>query len=249
MGQWRATAASAIGTSHVKRQEPCQDVSLCAVSGERLICAVSDGAGSAAHAEIGAQLAAIQFAAWARTITDPGTIDRDQVTHFLDSLRTVLAAEAQATGAVIADYACTLLGVVATPHCMVCCQIGDGAIVASGAEVGTYEVTFWPQHGEYANTTNFVTQANAAAVCEVRVWPPVTAFALFSDGLERLILNEAARTVHAPALAPVFDWFRSPEAADAATRSHAVTSWLDSDRINARTDDDKSLVVAVLTED
>ena len=72
-------------------------------------------------------------------------------------------------------------------------------------------------------------------------------FAIFSDGLERLILHEATQRVHAPALRPIFDWLRTNEADGQGTQ--ALTAYLQSDHINTRTDDDKSLVVAVLVQD
>jgi hypothetical protein len=203
---WRATAVSATGTSHFRSGEACQDASRCELRGDTLLCAVSDGAGSAKHAAVGARITTGQFVEWARPISDPARIDRDQVATFLQSLGATLATEAQNNDAAISDYACTLLGVIATPGCMVAVQLGDGAIViptipaiTDSSAPSSYMAVFWPQHGEFANTTNFVTQANAADIVEVSVLPPVDAFALFSDGLERLILHAATRTVHAPA--------------------------------------------------
>jgi hypothetical protein len=248
MSRWRVASASVIGTSHLKRQAPCQDYSLCSTTEDRLICAISDGAGTASHADTGARITATYFVQ-AFSEVDLAVIDREHITDFLGSLQTLLVKEASGSGAIIDDYACTLLGVVVSPTHTLYFQIGDGAIVIPASDPDAYDWVFWPQHGEYANTTNFVTQANAPDVCKLRVGPPISEFALFSDGLERLILNEATRSVHAPALRPIFDWFRSPEAVDAAERSRALETYLDSDHINARTDDDKSLVVAVLAQD
>jgi hypothetical protein len=251
MSRWRAASASVIGTAHLKQQEPCQDASRCKLlDNGTLICAVADGAGSASRADAGARIAVEQFVRWACTIADPGVIERSQITDFLHSLAAGLAAEAKDSGAAIGDYAATLLGLIAAPDATICLQIGDGAIVIPGGEAGTYQVAFWPQHpGEFANVTNFVTQENAADVIELRIVPPVAEFAMFSDGLERLILNEATRSVHAPALRPIFDWFRSPEAEDTIERSRALETYLESEHINRRTSDDKSLVVAVLRQD
>ena len=51
----------------------------------------------------------------------------------------------------IKDYACTLLGVVAANDHALCFQIGDGCIVTGDGS--RYHTTFWPDQGEYANTT------------------------------------------------------------------------------------------------
>jgi hypothetical protein len=249
MTRWRAAWASVIGTAHVKQQLPCQDVSLCEAVGDRLICAVADGAGYAPRADTGARITASRFLQCFSDVTDLAAIDRDHLADFFRSLTEMLSREARENRADLEDYACTLLGIIATPDATLCVQIGDGAIVIPAHDPGTYDWVFWPQHGEYANTTNFATQENAADVVELRLVPPVTEFALFSDGLERLILNDAARSVHAPALRPIFDWFRTAEAEDAAERSRALTAYLDSDHINARTNDDKSLIVAVRLQD
>jgi hypothetical protein len=55
---WRTIGVSVAGTSHQRAGVPCQDS--CAwqiLSDDRLVIAVADGAGSARHAEEGAQLA------------------------------------------------------------------------------------------------------------------------------------------------------------------------------------------------
>jgi len=247
MNNWRTAWASVIGTAHLKHGAPCQDFSLCSVAGNTLICAVSDGAGTASRADVGARLAVTHFVQSFSAVTDFAAIDHDHMARFLSSLEKVLSVEASENGALIGDYACTLLGVIASPSHTVCLQIGDGAIVIPTRDPRTYGWVFWPQHGEYANTTNFVTQANAREVFELRVEPAVREFAMFSDGLERLILNDVTRRVHTPALLPIFEWLRTKEAEGRGTE--ALIAYLESDHINQRTDDDKSLVMAVLIQD
>ena len=247
MSNWRVASASVTGTAHLKHETPCQDFSLCSITRNGLICAVSDGAGTASHADAGARIAVTHFVRSLSDVTELAAIDRDRIAGFLGSLEKVLTREASENGATIGDYACTLLGVIASPTQTVCLQIGDGAIVIPAGDPGAYDWVFWPQHGEYANTTNFVTQPNARDVFELRVGPAINEFALFSDGLERLILNDLTRRVHAPALLPIFEWLRTKEADGKGTQ--ALTTYLESDHINQRTDDDKSLVMAVLMRD
>jgi hypothetical protein len=249
MSRWRVASASVIGTAHLRHQLPCQDFSLCSIVDDRLICAISDGAGTAARSDTGARITATYFVQSFSDVTDLAAIDRHHMAGFFSSLTEMLSKEANENRAALSDYACTLLGVIATPTSTAYFQIGDGAIVIPAHDLGAYGWVFWPQHGEYANTTNFVTQATAQDVCELRIGPAVGEFAMFSDGLERLILHEATRRVHAPALRPIFDWFRTAEAEKAGEGSRALKAYLGSDHINRRTDDDKSLVVAVLAQD
>jgi hypothetical protein len=247
MSAWRCTAVSVTGTAHLRRQEPCQDVSLCSQHADTLICAIADGAGGARHAEIGAQITVRHFAEYFGRITAAAAIGRDKARCFLRSLTELLTREAREARASMTDYACTLLGVIAAPDITACFQVGDGAIVVLASDPGSYECVCWPQHGEFANSTNFVTASEVADTFELRVMPAVREFAMFSDGLERLILDYSARNVHAPALRPIFEWFPTAAAADAEERTRALTAYLKSEHVARRTDDDKSLIVAVRT--
>ena len=202
----------------MKHQTPCQDFSLCSLNNDTLICAVSDGAGTASHSDVGARIAVTHFIRSFRDIADVAAIDRDDMGRFLASLVELLDKETSNNQAAVSDYACTLLGVVAWPSRIAYFQIGDGAIATASGEPGTYDWA-WADDGEYANTTNFVTDANAQAVFQLRVEAVVRDFAIFSDGLEQLILHEATRRVHAPALRPIFDWFRTAEADREATQA------------------------------
>jgi Protein phosphatase 2C len=242
---WRTAAASVIGTSHVKSEQPCQDFSQCVTIGDTLICAVADGAGSASLSDVGAKIAVTRFI---DTFGTASEIDHASMAQWLDSLVNYLGQEANDRQAETRDYACTLLGVIAMPNHTFYFQIGDGAIVVPSYEAGAYDWgaydwVFWPQNGEYANLTNFATQRNAKQVFEFREGPAVSEIAIFSDGIEHLVLNEATRRVHAPALRPIFDWLRTSES-DAAG-SQALQTYLGSDHINNRTDDDKSLLMAI----
>ncbi len=144
------------------------------------------------------------------------------------------------------DYACTVLGAVVGPDDAVYCQVGDGAIVVGNNDGSRgLDWVFWPQHGEFANQTNFVTQHNVEDVLDFeRGNGCVNEIALFSDGLERLVLDMSSRTVHAPAFNPIFQWLAQTSPTDAIDTAAGIRAYLGSDHINSRTDDDKSLVVA-----
>ena len=76
----------------------------------------------------------------------------------------------------------------------------------AGEEFDDYVWIEWPQHGEYANTTNFLTQKNACEVLFFETGRAIEEIALFTDGIERLVLDVAARSVHSPAFKPIFEW-------------------------------------------
>lgn len=242
---WRTAAASVIGTSHVKLGKPCQDFCQAVVVGDTLIAAVSDGAGSASRSDVGAKAAVTLFIDAFGTARE---IERADMAQWLGSLVNYLGQEANDQQAETRDYSCTLLGVIATPSRTFYFQIGDGAIVVPSYDAGAYEWggydwVFWPQHGEYVNQTNFVTGCDAKKVFEFREGPAVNEVAIFSDGIERLVLHDETRTVFAPALRPIFEWLHTIDSDEVG--SQALRAHLDSEQINNRTDDDKSLLMAV----
>ncbi len=253
---WRTAYGSALGTSHARTGTPCQDAGRCdvllAVDGtEVLVASVSDGAGSAARSEHGARLvvAAFQrvFGAAAREAPDLGSITEAFAQDWLGAVQGAIAQLAEAEGAELPDYACTVLGAVVGPDSAAFLQIGDGAIVVgdSGDGFDGHAWIFWPQHGEFANSTFFVTMADAARhLCFETRAGRLCELALFSDGLERLILDMRARTVHSPSLRPILGWLAGTEPCRDGAASDVLRAYLDSPNVNRRTDDDKTLVMA-----
>ena len=102
---------------------------------------------------------------------------------------------------------------------------------------------FWPEAGEYANATNFVTDLAFEAAVQFRSFAErVEELALFSDGLQRLALDYGTRTGHPGFFAPLFRQLRA--AADPAAVAGPFRAFLNSPAINRRTDDDKTLILA-----
>ncbi|WP_338661291.1 PP2C family serine/threonine-protein phosphatase [Pararoseomonas sp. SCSIO 73927] len=250
---WRTAYASSIGTSHQKNGTPCQDAGGCRVvtgadGTEVLVVAVSDGAGTAKRSDVGSALVVEsflgRFAEAAAASPDLKAIDRDFVDEWFDDVRDAIGARAAQDGAEPNDYACTLLGAVVGPDAAAYVQIGDGAIVVSSDEASGYSWIFWPQHGEYANSTYFITQDGAERVLQFDVQPAMDEIALFSDGIERLVLDMSARTVHGPAFRPIFEWLAGTEPDRSGAPAPGLVAYLGSDHVNRRTDDDKTLVMA-----
>lgn len=247
--------ASSVGTSHRASGLPCQDchfhLGVDDADGNPVaIFVVTDGAGSAAQAEIGAGIACETFARLvAGYISGGGHVDdisRDLAGRWITGVVYRLSLKAWHEGAEARDYACTLLAVVCGARATAFLQIGDGAIVISDGWTTTWRHVFWPQHGEFANTTNFITSEDALEVMEFQVTTePVTEVALFSDGLENLVLHKADRTVHAPFFDGMFPSVRRLQAAgpDAAL-GRALEKYLSTEAVNERTNDDKTLILA-----
>src|SRR6476646_6130223 len=203
---WRVAMASSIGQSHVAAAQPCQDAHFHLEAKDAdgkpvMVLAVADGAGSAALAEVGATLACETFARLVEAYVGKGgrvaAIERQLVERWITGLVYRIELDAKRAGARVQDYSCTLLAAVVADQNAVFVQIGDGAMVVSN---GTgWRHVFWPQHGEFANTTNFVTSERAVLAMEfVRLDEAVEEVAVFTDGIENLVLQKAGKTVHAP---------------------------------------------------
>ena len=255
MGEaWRYAYACVTGTSHARIGAACQDAGACRVvaapDGSAVLLALaSDGAGSARRSEEGAGLALeLFFAEFGGVCREDGiaAIDRNFVLAWLKKLRRGIAARAASAGLRAGDYACTALGAVIAEERALFFQIGDGAIVVSARhDAGDYGWVFWPQHGEFANTTNFVTQRNAARALEIEIHEgPIDEVAIFTDGIERLVLDIAGKSAHAPFFQPLFRWLAGSPPREGSEASRSLARYLGSKQVCDRTDDDKTLILA-----
>lgn len=248
---WRVVAASEIGTSHVLSHTPCQDCCWAQVDATAsglpiLSIFVSDGAGSASHGGEGAELAiqtAAGFIGSKLELAEFGLSDELAVECMM-AVREVIYAHAESSGLTARDFACTFLGVICTTTTTLVMQIGDGGIVL---DVGNgLEVPVVPMSGEYANMTHFVTDFDAINILVTKVYPaPVNRVAAFSDGLQRLALNMATNTAHEPFFAPFFKVLATVPPNQEDQLLGALVKFLGSADVNERTDDDKTLALAV----
>ena len=252
---WRWALASAVGSSHARQEAPCQDAGACELvltpAGEPvLLAAVADGAGSAKRAEAGAQLTcSLAIAAVKGLLASGGSVadvTRPFVEDWLAALRDEVAALAGTEGLAPRDYACTVLSAIIGPGSAVFFQVGDGAIVVSGPGADdAYELVFWPGTGEYENTTFFATEPDAPDHLEHGFFTrPVDEVALFSDGLQRLVLHYESRTAHTPFFRSMLSVVRTAEDNALPGLSGSLEAWLSSPQVNDRTDDDKTLILA-----
>jgi hypothetical protein len=246
---WKFVLANSQGTSHVRGGQPCQDfadaVPLTVDGAEYLIAVCADGAGSASFAEIGSRLACVAAMERARQLVSQTPFEELQTQSLppiFESAHAALAMEARAWGVRSRELACTLLVSILGKNRGLFAQIGDGAIVASSE--GGLEPVFWPQSGEYVNTTLFLSDENFAEQVQYRsIEAPINELGMFTDGIERLALRFADRSVHAPFFAPMFAALR--DTADPLLLHEPLRLFLDSPQVNERTDDDKTLLLAV----
>lgn len=252
---WHTSYASVIGTSHQKQGTVCQDAGFCEKillddETEILLAVASDGAGSASKSDIASKLIVKLFTQeFKKFITENNSvekIDRTFVINWLELARSHIANLSYEAGIPIKEYACTILGAIIGINNAVFFQLGDGAIVVSKNDSEEFSPMFWPQHGEYANQTNFVIQGNFIENLEFSYLnEKFDKIALFTDGIERLVLDFNSHTAHAPAFSTIFNWLITKQLVENNQPCPALTTYLNSEYINSRTDDDKTLIMAI----
>lgn len=243
---WLAVGAAVVGGSHQRLGLPCQDAQgFLTLPNGLLLVALADGAGSAEFSDQGA-CCAVEAAL--RALAGGLEESPSEPPDWPDALQQAFTQAREAVlGLADADsaraYACTLTCAVASANALAVGQVGDGAVVALGADDALFTVTRL-QRGEYANETHFLTQEDALDQLTIDlVERPLRGLAVMSDGLIRLALKLPSLAPHLPFFQPLFRFARAgdPQAPE------QLAAFLDSERVNARTDDDKSLVLAVLS--
>jgi hypothetical protein len=219
--------------------------------GERsslLVAVAADGAGTSGRASDGARLAceAILHQAdlWgADAKTTLRSFGRKEVLAWVEAARQRISEVAVSQGLDRREFSCTLLVALVDDTAAVFFQIGDGAIVYGDLQ-GAYRPALWPQSGEYANTTWFVTDEDAAERVQSVAAEGVHEVALLTDGLQSLALRLASREAHGPFFEPLFARLRREAHAAPDGLMGELRAFLDSPPVNRRTDDDKTLVLA-----
>jgi hypothetical protein len=122
--------------------------------------------------------------------------------------------------------------------------VGDGGVVVdTGAGL---EVAVVPMSGEYANMTHFVTDEDAVTVLATKSYADrALKVAAFTDGIQRLALNMATNTPHEPFFAPFFNGMAKATAEQEDQLQGLLVKFLGSAPVNERTDDDKTLALAL----
>lgn len=248
-GGWKYAASSVIGTSHQNKPDGvCQDFHTCRyIVGDSpaLVTVVSDGAGSASHSQHGSRCTCEYVEGRIIQVAPEGLFTRDFALDVLQGLRLHLNDLANEAGLTIREFACTLLVAIVNGSRAAFWQIGDGAMCFRIRGSTTYQYAFWPEKGDYANVTFFVTDTNAEDHLEFDIMEgEIVELAAFSDGLERLALDFVAGEAHTEFFSGLFPHLGPLEPGYSDRISSQLTDFLGSERVNKRTDDDKTLILA-----
>lgn len=243
---WRWAAASEIGTSHIRNGNRLQDAySVSEMDDGHVFAVVSDGAGSAEFGAYGAWIICrhlkVVFRNW--LANEHSLPEQETILEWIDDIRDRIALIADQRGSTPRQFAATLAALLITPNEILALHVGDSAIV--GRRGGSHwEVICWPENGEYASTTFFVTDAPEARLNITRLTREHDAFALFSDGVGDLALSHLEQMAYPrffdPMIRPVDT---SPGAGRLIELSEKLGDFLAGPLVCERTDDDKTLVL------
>ncbi len=208
---------------------------------------LADGAGSAKKGGEGAWIATRVISQRARrhVASSARGPSEDQVRDWLDDARDAIGRAAAGRELAPRDFASTLILILLQPEEATLVHVGDGCAVGRVDNNSDWIALTWPAHGEFASSTHFLTEDPEPRVVITRHAHSITQVVAFTDGLERLALDFAALRPHSP----YFDGMIAPIQSSAAVGrdpalSAQLSKYLDSGAINARTDDDKTLVIA-----
>jgi hypothetical protein len=242
---WRWAAASAIGTSHIRSGERLQDAyAVSAIGSNQVFAVVSDGAGSAKFGAYGAWIVCrvlkVHFREWlAQNDVLP---DDETLTGWIDDIRERISTLAEQRGTVQRQFAATMAALLILPSEVMAIQVGDSALV--GRHGSAWDVICWPENGEYASSTYFVTDYPEPHLKIVRQKGQYDAFALFTDGVGDLALSYLEERAHPRFFNPMI---RPLDLSTGAGRLHELSeilgAFLAGPAICERTDDDKTIIL------
>lgn len=250
--QWRAVWGSVTGTAHVTRDLPCQDASLVTQIENMLVAICSDGAGSASHAQRGSALCCQQIPVWLNQRWQQKQLapfTQNEAHELVDYLHQQLKQEATLLEVPLRELACTLSLLVLAPDWLWCVQVGDGVVIVRRHAEGPQGIIFWPEHGEYVNQTHFVTDVtphNMHHIHSIHIDGNATQVVLLTDGLQTIALHLSTKVPHTPFFRPLLETLQcTTDRSELSEFAQGLNGFLQSDVVNERIDDDKTLILMV----
>jgi hypothetical protein len=236
--------ASARGASHLRSGHPCQDAFRALEHDGAFAIAVADGLGSAARSDLGSQVATL--AAVSRAVLFADDDPAEAAFDGIAAARAALSALAGGDMGRLPELACTLMVAAGNADGIGIAHIGDGAVV--GRRCDEWFVLSPPGPSEYLNETDPITvrdwDERVRVMCAL---DGVDGLALFTDGCQHAALRrspDGLLRAHKGFLRPLFDFARSGVSVpDART---ALGDLLAGHKLGEHSDDDKTLVLAVL---
>jgi hypothetical protein len=242
---WIVLGAKATGSSHITTNAPCQDEFGYQPIGDDVVAiAVADGAGSAPLSQVGASIAverALVALQEAEHLSGPSEVGwTNAIESSFAAARNGLFQHALEHDKDVSEFATTLQVILVSRSAIAHGRVGDGAAIA---RIDNQLVPIAPAPANaFVNETTFLTRTQPPLPETVFLEGLIAEFAVFTDGLQPLALRLADWQPYLPFFEPLFSFVRTSQA---STRYEQLLSFLSSDSVNNRTDDDRALVIGV----
>lgn len=203
--KWIVVGASVKGNGHIQSNMPCQDNHKFESIGDGWgIAIVSDGAGSAAHSELGSKVVVergmthfknlIEKEEWMKKNVLPTDVEWLQKSYYvMRAIRDDVVGVSKKNNVEVKSLSATCLVVIYSPLGLLAVHVGDGRMGYKSA-AGEWKSMMTPHKGEEANQTIFIVSdfwsipnfvlSDVLVPESTVVREPVRAFALMSDGCE-----------------------------------------------------------------
>ncbi len=251
ISQWRTAFASAIGTAHINQNTECQDRFACQTvetkSGEVLIAAVADGAGSTTDGQIGAEIACSFFIEGVSEFLNSqdasvNSLNLEFGRFWIGYFQKKIEEIAEKEEKTLRDFASTFIAAIIGENSAAFFQIGDGGAVFSRSGKN-YQFAIAPEDSEYINVTDFLTDETAYERLRfVLIEEKIEDVILFSDGVASVAVDFQTNQPHEPFLMPMIAPLWNGNASN--DLNEKLEKFLGSPKINEKTDDDKTIILA-----
>lgn len=242
--------SSVIGPLHVISNTPCQDACAFEVSpsGSGVI-AIADGLGSASKSEIGARTAVETAVNAVRELVSRKINEEidlsDMAKAAILSSRKALEEKADELKCKLRDLACTIIVAVIHKDNVVVAHVGDGAVIAKTNE--GLKLLSSPEDSEYANEVSPLTGNDWEL--SLRISQKTSnniGIMAFTDGCQRAALRKTQEglTPYSAFCEPLFSY--ANDVIDGEKAEEDIRELLLSKKVCENSDDDKTLVIAVL---
>lgn len=254
MERWKWASAACRGTSHERNGIRLQDAKSCFelhINGKTFFVAlVADGAGSSQFGGQGASIACRTVVVSIRKhfLKNTDLPTEEDITNWIDLARDNIYTAAIRRSIQPKDFATTLLCTITTGFKTLIFQIGDGCTTIKDKEKNEWITLLWPAHGEYISSTSFLTDEPTPDLRISTYQHEIESVIMLTDGLERLALDFNSMKP----FEKFFDGFfrplhRQPSIGKNTELSSKLLSFLKSDRVIEKTDDDKTIIISVKT--
>ncbi|MBD2770990.1 PP2C family serine/threonine-protein phosphatase [Iningainema tapete] len=250
---WKAVCHYSTGVSHQKQDLPCQDYGEYRLLGKVVIGAVADGAGSTEYSHLGSQIAVKEILAYLEKFEQKfscfsfQSIAQSVHKIFAEGTQqviSVLSNQAISNSCSINELACTLIAFIATSDWIAAMQIGDGFLVFRLHNDPSYQLLFHPDKGEFINETTFITSSNVLETMQVQTIAGSQRFICAStDGLENVCINLRNWLPFEPFFQPLENYLEQTN--NPEQDKQYLIQFLESERLQSRTNDDKTLLLCL----